>query len=57
MVNFELSEGKIKKKCFSSCHEHLVDTIHIADPSGMQDACHLNFVIVLTHHGVSVAQW
>ena len=31
--------------------------IDIADPSSMQDACHMNFVIDLAHHGVSVAQW
>ena len=31
--------------------------IDIADPSSMLDACHMNFVIDLTHHGVSVAQW
>ena len=29
----------------------------IADPSSMQDACHMNFVINLTHCRVSVAQW
>ena len=29
----------------------------IADPSSMQDACHMNFVIDLTHHRVFVAQW
>ena len=31
--------------------------IDIADPSSMQDACHMNFVIDLAHRGVSVAQW
>ena len=31
--------------------------IDIADPSSMQDACHMNFVIDLAHYGVSVAQW
>ena len=31
--------------------------IDIADPSSMQDACHINFVIDLAHLGVSVAQW
>ena len=31
--------------------------IDIADPSSMQDVCHMNFVIDLTHCGVSVAQW
>ena len=29
--------------------------IDIADPSSMQDACHMNFVIDLTYRGVSVA--
>ena len=28
-----------------------------AGPSSMQDACHMNFVIDLTHRWVSVAQW
>ena len=27
------------------------------DPSSMQDACHMNFVIDLAHRGVSVARW
>ena len=27
--------------------------IDIADPSSMQDACHMNFVIDLAHRGVS----
>ena len=31
--------------------------IDIADPSSMQDACHMNCVIDLAHRGVSVAQW
>ena len=31
--------------------------VDIADPSSMQDACHMNFVIDLTHRGLSVAQW
>ena len=29
----------------------------IADPSSMQDACHMNFVIDLAHRRVSVTQW
>ena len=28
-----------------------------ADPSSMQEACHMNFVIDLTDRRVSVAQW
>ena len=31
--------------------------IDIADPSSMQDACHINFVIDPAHRGVSVTQW
>ena len=38
-----------------SIYKH--DAIDIADPSSMQDACHMNFVIDLAHRGVSVAQW
>ena len=30
--------------------------IDIVDPSSMQDACHMNFVIDFAHCGVSVAQ-
>ena len=61
MVSFELGK-ELKKDVF-----HLVTNvgqriykhyaIDIADPSSMQDACHVNFVIDLPHHGVSVAQW
>ena len=29
----------------------------IADPSSIQDACHINFIIDLAHRRVSVAQW
>ena len=34
-----------------------LDTIDIADPSSMLEACHMNFLIDLPHHRVSVAQW
>ena len=61
MASFELGK-ELKKDVF-----HLVTNagqriykhyaIDIADPSSMQDACHVNFVIDLPHHGVSVAQW
>ena len=60
MVSFELGK-EIKKDVF-----HLVTNvgqriykhyaIDIVDPSSMQDACHMKFVIDLAHHGVSVAQ-
>ena len=38
-----------------SVYKHYV--LKIADPSSMQDVCHMNFVIDLTHCRVSVAQW
>ena len=38
-----------------SIYKH--DAINIADPNSMQDMCHMNFVIDLTHNRVSVAQW
>ena len=31
--------------------------IDIADPSGMQDVCHIDFVIDLAHRGDSATQW
>ena len=31
--------------------------IDIADPSSIQDACQMNFVIDLAYSGVSMAQW
>ena len=56
MVSFELGK-EIKKDVF-----HLVTNvgqriykhyaIDIADPSSMQDACHMNFVIDLAHRRV-----
>ena len=33
------------------------DAIDTANPSSMQDACHMNVVIDLTHRRVFVAQW
>ena len=61
MVSFEICK-ELKKDVF-----HLVTNvgqriykhyaIDIVDPSSMQDACHMNFVIDHAHHGVSVAQW
>ena len=38
----------------SICKNYAINT---ADPSSMQDACHMNFVIDVAHRGVSVAQW
>ena len=40
-----------------SCMFYKHYAIDIADPSSMQDACHMNFVIDLAHRGVPVAQW
>ena len=39
---------------FYSIYKH--DTIDIADPSSMQDACHVNFSMDVAHRRVSVAQ-
>ena len=52
---FVLSRAWDKEKIISIQKKH--DAIDIADPSSMQDACHMNFVIDLAHRGVSVAQW
>ena len=38
-----------------SIYKH--DAMDIADPSSLQDMCHMNFVIDLAHHSVSVVQW
>ena len=38
-----------------SIYKH--DAMDIADPSSLQDTCHMNFVIDLAHHSVSVVQW
>ena len=38
-----------------SIYKH--DAIDIADPSSLQDMCHMTFVIDLAHHSVSVVQW
>ena len=33
------------------------NAIDVADPSSMQDARHMNFIIDLAHRGISMAQW
>ena len=33
------------------------DTIDVTNPSSMQDACHVKFVVDFAHRRVSVAQW
>ena len=38
-----------------SIYKH--DAIDLADPSSMQNACYMNFIIDLAHCRVSVAQW
>ena len=43
------TEFKTYHLSFSHKHDAMQDT--------MQDACHMNFVIDLTHCGVSLAQW
>ena len=61
MVSFELGK-EIKEDVFSvlsrawdSFYKNYA--IDIADPSSMQDACHMNLVIYLAQRGVSMAQW
>ena len=51
MAGFELKTYYLSY----SIYKHY--TIDIADPSSMQDTCHMNFVVDLAHHGVSVTQW
>ena len=46
-VEFTISTISIYK-------HYAIDT---ADPSSMQDACHMNFVINLPHRRVFVTQW
>ena len=49
-------QPQLKTDClFYSIYK--LDTIDIADPSSMLEACHMNFLIDLPHHRVSVAQW
>ena len=50
---FVLSRAWDKEKLFLSKKHYAID---IADPSSMQDACHMNFVIDFTHRRVSVVQ-
>ena len=55
------SQWGIEPQCLKTYHlpysiyKH--EAINIADPGCMQDVCHVNFVIDLTHHRVSLAQW
>ena len=44
--------------CVATIQQHLQKTtiLHIADPSSVQDMCHMNFIIDLAHHGVSMVQ-
>ena len=46
MISFELSKKNRERY-----------SIDIADPSSMQDTCHMNFLIDIAHCGVSMAQW
>ena len=55
-TSFSISLPNLKTdRLFYSIYK--LDTIDIADPSSMLEACHMNFVIDLAHHRVSVAQW
>ena len=70
MVSFELgremekdvlclvtSQGTFRKKNSESPWGDTHYAIDVADPSSMQDARHMNFIIDLAHHGISMAQW
>ena len=52
--SISLPSSKLAISLISIYKQYAVD---IADPSSMQDACHMNFVIDLTHRGLSMAQW
>ena len=54
LFSIYLPSSKLTISIFSLYKHYAFD---IADPSSMQDACHMNFVIDLAHRGVSVAQW
>ena len=69
MVSFELSKemekdvlclvtsvGQRKKNSESPWGDKHY-AIDVADPSSMQDTCHMNFIIDLAHCGISMAQW
>ena len=45
------------KLTFSRSYIYNLYAFDIADPSSIQDACHMNFIIDLDHRRVSVAQW
>ena len=45
------------KLTFSRSYIYNLYAFDIADPSSIQDACHMNFIIDLAHRRVSVAQW
>ena len=54
LFSIALPSSKLTISLISIYKHYAID---IADPSSMQDACHMNFVIDLAHRGVSVAQW
>ena len=56
-TSFSISLPSSKLTIFLSYSITKYDAIDIADPSSMQDACYMNFVIDLAHCRVSVAQW
>ena len=52
--SISLPSSKLIISLISTYKHYAID---IADPSSMQDACHMNCLIDLAHRGVSVAQW
>ena len=55
--NIFLNSLPISKLTISTISIFKHYTIDIADPSSMQEACHMNFVVDLAHGRVSVALW
>ena len=55
-TSFSISLPSLKLiiSLISICKHYAID---ISDPSSMQDACHMNFVIDLAQREVFVAQW
>ena len=48
-TNKSLNKIRDNKFCHLSYSIYEHDAIDVADPSSIQDACHMNFVIDLTH--------
>ena len=56
-LNLSLFLCRAQKPYLVSYSIYKHDAIDLADPSSMQNACYMNFIIDLAHCRVSVAQW